>query len=44
MSVHELNGTALTPAGVLAGLDAKGDDVYYHLWVAARQAVEEGYR
>ncbi|KAJ7439503.1 hypothetical protein FB451DRAFT_1301995 [Mycena latifolia] len=47
LSVHELNGTALGPAALLAGLRAaeQGNDaVYYHLWVAARAAVEEQRR
>ncbi|KAJ6588219.1 hypothetical protein B0H19DRAFT_1098395 [Mycena capillaripes] len=41
LSVNDLNGTALSPASVLAGLEAEGQDVDYHLWVAARQAIEE---
>ncbi|KAJ7151355.1 hypothetical protein C8R43DRAFT_1004914 [Mycena crocata] len=42
VSVHDLGGTALTPANLLAGVEVKeNDDVQFHVWVAARRAVEE---
>ncbi|KAJ7241694.1 hypothetical protein B0H12DRAFT_1133335 [Mycena haematopus] len=41
LSEDDLNGTAISPATVLAGLTAEGEDVYYHLWVAVRSVIEE---
>ncbi|KAF7366789.1 putative transaldolase [Mycena sanguinolenta] len=41
LSEDDLNGTAISPAIILAGLNAEGQDVYYHLWVAVRSVIEE---
>ncbi|KAJ7178125.1 hypothetical protein C8R46DRAFT_1029642 [Mycena filopes] len=52
VSVEGLDGTAMTPATILAALEEqtvlkhggqRGDneDVHYHLWVAAHRAIEE---
>ncbi|KAF8208107.1 hypothetical protein K438DRAFT_1813405 [Mycena galopus ATCC 62051] len=40
LTENDLNGTALSPIIVLAGLEAE-EGVYYHLWVAVRKVIEE---
>lgn len=43
VSMHDqdLRGAVMTPESLLTALDARNDDMYYHLWIAARQAVDE---
>ncbi|KAJ7608443.1 hypothetical protein FB45DRAFT_1011030 [Roridomyces roridus] len=42
---QDVRGAVMTPASLLTALeDPKDESVFYHLWVAARQAVEEGCR
>ncbi len=39
VSVHDLEGTALSPGTLLDALG--GEHVYYHLWVATKMVLED---